>query len=117
MAMAIFVISAVSLAQAISLISLTVVESIDGAQLREQMRSELLAASRLPFIKAGSRETTPNQDGIYFRIVTSKLQAENREGISLEDLYEVEVTALRQLSATEDEELDSASTATYPGIF
>lgn len=117
MAMAVFAIAAVSLAQAISLISLSVVESIDEGELRERLRGELLAASRDPFIQAGSRETAANEDGVYFRIETSEYRAENREGISLEGLYEVEVTALRRVPGSADEELDVAVTVTYPGIF
>ena len=117
MAMAVFAIAAVSLAQAISLISLTVVESIDGGELRERMRGELLAASRDPYIKEDNRETAPNREGIFFRIETTKFYSENREGISLEGLYEVEVTALRQLPGQDDEELDTASTVVYPAIF
>ncbi|MDF1824036.1 MAG: type II secretion system protein [Verrucomicrobiales bacterium] len=117
MAMAVFAIAAVSLAQAINLISLTVVESIDDGELRERLRGELLAASRDPFIKAETRLTPPNGDGIFFRIETTKMNAENRQGISLEDLYEVRVTALRQLTGEAEEELDSASTASFSGIF
>lgn len=117
MAMAVFAIAAVSLAQAVSLISLTVVESIDEGALRERMRGELLAASRDPFIKEDTRVTTPNDDGLFFKITTTKLNAENREGIYLEDLYEIEVIALRKLTGEEEEELGSASTASFPGIF
>ena len=117
MAMAVFAIAAVSLAQAISLISLSVVESIDEGELREQLRGELLAASRDPYIEEGSRETAPNENEIYFRIVTSEFRAENREGIYLDGLFEIEVTALRRVPGGDDDELDVASTVTYPGIF
>ncbi|MEM9017753.1 MAG: type II secretion system protein [Verrucomicrobiota bacterium] len=117
LAMAVFAIAAVSLAQAINLISLTVAESIDSAEVREQLRAVLLETSRDPNLEANTRETNPNENGIYFRIEVTEPIVENREGISLTEIFEVRITALRRGAGPGVEVLDDASTLVYGGIF
>lgn len=117
MALAIFAIAAVSLAGAINLVSLSVTESIDDAELREDLRAVLLEAARDPLLAADSRRTDPNERGIAFAIEVEQLSAENREGEALGGLFSVTVTALRAEAAGRMVPLDSASTYAYPGMF
>ncbi|MEM1443081.1 MAG: prepilin-type N-terminal cleavage/methylation domain-containing protein [Verrucomicrobiota bacterium] len=110
MAMAVFAIAAVSLSQALSLISLTVVESIETSELREQMHGLLLEEGRNPQIREGSRKTEELENGVYFEVEVSQYQAENREGAPLNNLFEVTVTAFRRDSAQGTIELGNAAT-------
>src|SRR5690606_12977289 len=96
MAMALFAMAAVSLAGALNLISLSVGESIDEAELREQLRAVVLEVCRDPAIREETRETNPDERGVYFRIAVSRIDLRNEEGESLQDLYQVSVAALRE---------------------
>lgn len=117
MAMAIFSIAAISLAQAINVIGLTVTESIEEAELREQLRAVLLEATRVPNLREETRELNPNEAGIAFRIEVEGLNLENREAVALSDLFEVRVTAFRSGGPRGTETLDTASTWVYSGMF
>lgn len=116
MALALFAMAAVSLAGALNLISLTVGESIDDAEVREQLRAAMLEATRDPAIREETRETNPNERGIYFRIAVVRLDLKNDQGESLNDLYEVTVTALREGSDGRAETLDAATTYANPNL-
>ena len=116
-AMAIFAMAAVSLTKAINLIGLSVVESIENASLREQMRAILIEESRNPNPRSESRETATNEQGLYFKIEIELLIEDNREGIPLDNLYEVTVIAMKQDAIRGTEEIDSVSTLVYPGLF
>lgn len=117
MSMALFAIAAVSLAQAINLISLTVSETIGEAELREQLRAVLLENTRNPNLQEENRETNPDAQGISFRIEIERLILETQQGEPLDSLFEVTVTALQDNGLRGVEELDFASTIVYPGIF
>ena len=117
MAMALFAIAAVSLARAINLVGLTVTESIEAAEIREQVRSVLLEYSRRPDLREETRETNPNETGISFRIEIEAVFPETREGVSLEEIYEVRVTALRKDGLRGTVPVDTASTWVNPGMF
>jgi prepilin-type N-terminal cleavage/methylation domain-containing protein len=117
MAMALFAIAAVSLAQAINMISLTVSESIEEAGVREQMRALLLEVSRDPDLREDSRETNPDDFGLFFRIEIVPLNLENQDSEPLANLFDVKVTALRKTIAKGVEEIDVANTWVYPDIF
>ncbi len=110
MAMALFAIAAVSLAEALNLISLTVAESIDDAELREKLRAAVIEAVRNPVLKEETRETNPDESGLYFRIEVVRLDLRNQVGQNLEQLFEITVTAIRQTSGGRNESLDSATT-------
>lgn len=116
MSMALFTVAAVSLAEALNLISLTVSESIDDAEVREQLRATMLEVSKDSSITAETRETNPDKRGLYFRIEVERLDLKNEEGQTLENLFEVKVTAMRQQSRGRDEELDSAVTVANPNL-
>lgn len=116
MAMALFTVAAVSLAEALNLISLTVGESIDDAEVREQLRATMLEVSRDSALTAETRETNPDKRGLYFRIEVERLDLKNEEGQTLDNLFEVKVTAMRDLPGGRDEELDSASTIANPNL-
>lgn len=116
MSMALFAAAAVSLAQAINLISLSVGESIEEAEIRESLRAELLEATRNPNLQEEVREKNPNDRGVFFRIEVEALNLQNKDAVTLGNLFQVEVTALRQTPAG-NEVLDSASTWVYPDIF
>ena len=117
MAMALFAIAGVSLAEALNLISLTVTETIEEAELREQLRAVMLEVSRDPNLTAETRETEANTEGLAFRIDIERLELDNEKGESLANMFSVKVTALRIQSGGRKETLDSASTIVNPGIF
>lgn len=117
MAMALFAIAGVSLAEALNLISLTVTETIEESELREQLRAVMLEVSRDPNLAAETRETEANKEGLAFRIDIERLELDNEKGESLANLFSVKVTALRIQSGGRKETLDSASTIVNPGIF
>lgn len=117
MAMALFAIAGVSLAEALNLISLTVTETIEEAELREQLRAVMLEVSRDPNLTAETRETDANTEGLAFRIDIERLELDNEKGESLANLFSVKVTALRIQSGGRKETLDSASTIVNPAIF
>lgn len=117
MAMALFAIAAVSLAEALNVISLTVVETIEDAELREQLRAVMLEVSRDPNLTAETRETEANDEGLAFRIEIERLEFDNEKGESLANLFSVKVTALRLQSGGRKTTLDTASTFVNPAIF
>lgn len=116
MAMALFTMAAVSLAEALNLISLTVSESIDDAEVRESLRATLLEVTRDTALTAETRETNPDERGLYFRIEVDRVDLKNEDGQTLDNLFEVKVTALRQVRAGRDEVLDSATTLANPNL-
>jgi len=116
MSMALFTVAAVSLAEALNLISLTVSESIDDAEVREQLRATMLEVSRDASLTAETRETNPHKRGLYFRIDVERLDLKNEDGQTLDNLFEVKVTAMRDLPGGRNEELDTASTVANPNL-
>jgi prepilin-type N-terminal cleavage/methylation domain-containing protein len=116
MSMALFTVAAVSLAEALNLISLTVSESIDDAEVREQLRATMLEVSRDAALTAETRETNPDKRGLYFRIEVERLDLKNEDGQTLDNLFEVKVTAMRDLPGGRNEELDTASTVANPNL-
>jgi prepilin-type N-terminal cleavage/methylation domain-containing protein len=117
MAMALFAIAGVSLAEALNLISLTVTETIEESELREQLRAVMLEVTRDPNLTAETRETEANREGLAFRIDIERLELDNEKGETLANMFSVKVTALRIQSGGRKETLDSASTIVNPGIF
>ncbi len=116
MSMALFTIAAVSLAEALNMISLTVSESIDDTEVREQLRATMLEVSRDVALTAETRETNPDKRGLYFRIEVERLDLKNEDGQTLDNLFEVKVTAMRDLPSGRNEELDTASTVASPNL-
>lgn len=110
MAMALFTIAAVSLAEALNLISLTVSESIDDAEVRESLRATVVEVTRDPNLEEGIRETNPDGRGVFYRIQVERAELRNEEGELLENLFDVRVTALRRKPGGGNEVLDSAAT-------
>lgn len=116
MAMALFAFAAVGLAGALNTISLSVVDSIADAEVRDSLRAAVLEATKDPAIQEGTRETNPDDRGIYFRIEAVRLQARVEDGSNLDGLFEVKVTALRSGSGGRVETLDWATTYTNPNL-
>ena len=116
MSMALFTIAAVSMAEALNMISLTVSESIDDTEVREQLRATMLEVSRDAALTAETRETNPDKRGLYFRIEVERLDLKNEDGQTLDNLFEVKVTAMRDLPSGRNEELDTASTVASPNL-
>ncbi len=116
MSMALFTVAAVSLAEALNMISLTVSESIDDAEVREQLRATVLEVSRDPALAEETRETNPDKRGLYFRIEVERVDLKNEDGQTLDNLFEVRVTAMRDLPGGRAEELDTASTVANPNL-
>lgn len=116
MAMALFTMAAVSLAEALNLISLTVSEAIDDSEVRESLRATLLEVTHDAALTAETRETNPDERGLYFRIEVDRVDLKNEDGLTLDNLFEVKVTALRQVRAGRDEVLDTATTLANPNL-
>lgn len=118
LAMGVFAIAAVALMGALNLISVSVVETIDESEVREQLRSQLISVSRDRQIREKQLETPINAKGIFFRTVVERNQQHNNaEGVLLENLFEVTVTAIRREPNGREIEIDSASTLCNPRIF
>ena len=117
MAMGLFAIAAVSLAEALSTISLSVTESIDEAEIREKLRATMLEVTRDPSIQPDQRETNPDEAGVYFRILIERMEQQTRNGETLANLFDVQVSALRRSPNGREEILDTAQTWVYPQIF
>lgn len=117
LAMALFAIAAVSLAGAVNMIAMAVAESRETSALRERLRSVMLEWSRRPDMSVVSRDTTPGEDGIFFQIQVREMTPETREGLTLNQLYEVSVTACRVVPGQAPEVLQSAFTVVYPAIY
>lgn len=117
MAMALFALAAVALADALNMISVSVGEAVDEAELREKLRAVMLEVTRDPNIQPDSRETNPDEAGIYFKIRIERLELENREGIALSNLFDVYVTGFRRGPTGREEEITSGSTWVNPQIF
>jgi prepilin-type N-terminal cleavage/methylation domain-containing protein len=117
MAMALFAIAAVSLAEALNMISVTVTETIDDAELRERLRAVLMEVTRDPNLSEDTRETDATRDGLSFRINIERLELKNEAGESLNNLFSVKVTAIQNSPGGKKETLDSAGTIVNPAIF
>ena len=117
LALGIFSIAAVALAGALNTISLSVVESVDQAKWREQMRSHLIRAARDPALEVGTDESLIGSTGVYYRTTIALLETKNEDGRSLKDLYSVEVVAIQRLPTGREEVLARASTYAWPGLF
>ena len=116
MAMGVFAIAAVALANAINQISLSVAESAEEVAVREQLRGILLEATRSNDLVEASR-TIDNGQGIVFQINIEKLNLKNREGQTLDDIYEVTATARRELGGQRAEIVESADTWVFKDMF
>ena len=116
MAMGVFAIAAVALANAINQISLSVAESAEEAAVREQLRGVLLEVTRNNDLAEGSR-TIDNGQGIIFQIDIEKLNLRNRQAETLEDIYEVTAMARRELGGQRSEIVERADTWVFKGMF
>lgn len=113
MALGIFAIAAVSLAEAITVISLSVTESVDLSLVREKMRSKMVEVTRAPIERAETRTTDPDESGFSFRVEIVEMPLENREGEALEGLYEVTLSAI----APDGSIADKISTLVNPSLY
>lgn len=116
MAMGVFAIAAVALANAINQISLSVAESAEEAAVREQLRGVLLEVTRNNDLAEGSR-TIDNGQGIIFQIDIEKLNLRNRQAETLDDIYEVTAIARRELGGQRSEIVERADTWVFKGMF
>ena len=116
MAMGVFAIAAVALANAINQISLSVAESAEEVAVREQLRGILLEATRSNDLAEGSR-TIDNGQGIVFQINVEKLNLRNRQAETLDDIYEVTAIARRELGGQRSEIVESADTWVFRDMF
>ncbi len=63
-----------------------------------------------------ARNESRQNRGLYFRIEVERLDLKNEEGQTLDNLFEVKVTAMRDLPGGRNEELDTASTVANPNL-
>lgn len=113
LAMALFTIAAVSLAETLNQISFTVTESIDDTRINESVRSLLTETTRTPIRGEDSWRTEPDDAGIVYEITIEESALENQEGQRLDGLYEVTVEAIRNTG----ESVYTHSTLVNPDIF
>ena len=76
----------------------------------------MLEAARDPALKEETRETNPDERGLYFRIEVVRLDLKNQDGQNLDNLFEVTVTAIRESSGGRRETLDQATTYANPNL-
>lgn len=112
MALGIFAIAAVSLAEALTVISLSVSESVELSLVRERMRSKMVEVTRGPIGIAESRNIEPDSSGDSYRVEIVEMPLENREGESLDGLYEVTLSAI----APDGSVIDRISTLVNPSL-
>jgi len=118
MAMGVFVIAAVSLAEAINAISLTVSESIEHAEAREKLRAMLLEVSHDPELAADEWSTEPDEAGVRFDVRVERLDLANENGEPVSGLFEVSIEAFGTEAGKDAETaLGFASTLVYPELF
>lgn len=114
LALAIFSMAVVSLVEAVNQLGMTTVHQRRESQVQERMRSLLTERTRLPLLQ--EQEETKVQEGDTTYIVRhQKLQLQNKEGVPVEGLYEVSVTA--QWMEGRDPQQASVDTWLYPPLF
>ena len=92
------------------------IECFHGAEGMLEMLSRCQAIVCLLPLTAETRETNPDKRGLYFRIEVERLDLKNEDGQTLDNLFEVKVTAMRDLPSGRNEELDTASTVASPNL-
>lgn len=106
LAMAIFVIAALSLSSALNQISLYTLDSIDEQGLRRELNNVLLEHLEGELI-AGSETIVSEDESIQFKIETTPAEIRNREGESLEGLFTVEIIAIDRSSSKTLEKVET----------
>lgn len=117
LATGVFAIAAVSLAGALNSIALTATEANETSLVREQIRSLLIESTRAARISEGVQKTPTDRTFVSYRIETNRVDLLTREGNTLPDLFEVTVTAFREIPGKEPVEISRASTLTNPAVF
>ncbi len=100
-----------------NLISVSVVDAADEAEVREQLRSILVQTARDPDLRAVSRDTPMNSKGFYFRTNVVRADVETSKGEPLDGLFEITISAIQRRASGRELEIDVASTLANPGMF
>lgn len=113
MALGIFAIAAVGLAEAITVISLSVNESLELSQVRERMRSKMVEVTRSPIERSETLNLNPDESGFAYRVEIVEMPLKNREGQNLDGLYEVTLSAI----GPDGSIVDKISTLVNPSVY
>lgn len=114
LALIIFSMAVVGLVEAVNQLGLTTVHQRRESQVLERMRSLLTERTRLP-LQQEQEETKVQEGDTTYLIRHQKLQLQNKEGVPVEGLYEVIVTA-QWMEGREPQET-SLETWLYPALF
>jgi prepilin-type N-terminal cleavage/methylation domain-containing protein len=112
LALMIFSIAVVALVEAVNQLGKDTLHRRREATVHERVRSLLVEHSRLP---NAPEEAKTEEDGVSYLIRRKRLDLKNREGMPINDLFEVRVTA-EWLEGREPQTL-SAETWVYPPLF
>ncbi|MFT5469520.1 MAG: hypothetical protein ACI8UO_004641 [Verrucomicrobiales bacterium] len=116
LAIFLFALTAVALAEALNMIGVASFEGQEDARVEEILRTYLTEASRAPEIEVGT-ETVKLEDGLtQIRVVTEELLLNNRDGDDLADMLRIEVVVFRKESGGE-KILGSAETWRYNPLY
>ena len=112
LALMIFSIAVVALVEAVNQLGRDTLHRRREAAVQERIRSLLVERTRLP---APPAEAKIQEDDVTHTIRRVKLELKNRDGLPLNDLFEVQVTA-EWLEGREPQTV-SAETWVYPPLF
>lgn len=114
LALAIFSMAVVSLVEAINQLGMTTVHQRRESQVQERMRSLLTERTRLP-LQQEQDETKVQEGDTTYTVRHHKLQLQNKDGVPVEGLFEVSVTA--QWMEGREPQQASVDTWLYPPLF
>ena len=103
LALALFSIAAVALANALNQIGVTTLAVHDTSRRLELVHSYLQEASKAPEIATGT-ETIEIEPGFKVKIVTETAKLTNQEGENLPDMFRIHVQALEGKTVVEEAE-------------
>lgn len=114
LALGIFSMAVVSLVEAVNQLGMTTVHQRRESQVQERMRSLLTERTRLP-LQQEQGETKVQEGDTTYTVRHQKLQLQNKEGVPVDGLFEVSVTA-QWLEGREPQQA-SVDTWIYPPLF
>lgn len=113
LALMIFSMAVVGLVEAVNQLGLTTIHQRRESQVQERMRSLLTERTRLPLPQ--EEETKAQEGDTTYTIQHQKLQLQDKEGVQIEGLYEVRVTA--QWTEGREPQVATVETWLYPPLF
>ncbi|MCB1061337.1 MAG: hypothetical protein KDN20_00285 [Verrucomicrobiae bacterium] len=124
LALGVFAVAGVSLMVALNDIAKASTESVDEARVTSQLRTLLTYYSRQPRIEPfekidspsrlmGFPDELPDSSGIAYRVLVEPAEFTTAKGEKLNDMFRIEITALRKLPGSGEEVIEKAETLRY----